>query len=239
MSHGRSRRLVLGRSGLGGASRRACRFQDLDELHGQRSRTLVRRHLRDAARALATCAGAPNPAADAFDLFLRADPLRWIEVAPHARVIAQQRRGAMAELLGHVRWRLAFVDQQRGKARAQVSRAYARCSVVLASAKASRRGCRAKRSSSPVVPVVAGPVVAAGVRDHGGVLGRMAACLAPGLEVIGQGSEEACRSLVRDAALGRSNEDCAAPDRGPGQRERLGLRAWAGVREQADQRGRA
>jgi hypothetical protein len=39
---------------------------------------------------------------DALDLCLGAHPLRSVEVVPHARVVAQQRGRAAAELLGDV-----------------------------------------------------------------------------------------------------------------------------------------
>ena len=141
-----------------------------------------------------------NPTAHACDLSFRADPLGWIEIPPNAGVVAQQGRGAVAELLGDVGGRLALVDQQRREARSQVTRTHSRRPIVLAGGQPGGARRRAKRPDSPVVPIVAGPVIAARVRDDRGVVGRTATCLAPGAESSARG---ASRRVARSCGTPR------------------------------------
>ena len=106
--------------GLAGREAAAEHLQNSTIARGHRS-------CPPAARTLAASGGsaAMEAPADDFDLLLGTDALRRVEVLPHARVVAQQRGRAVAELLGDVLRRLALVDQQRREARAQVARSHA------------------------------------------------------------------------------------------------------------------
>jgi len=81
-----------------------------------------------------------QPGADTPDLLLGIHALGRVEVLPHARVVPQQRRGAMAELPGDVLGRLAFVDEQRCEAGSQVAGADPLRAVLVAGGEASRSG---------------------------------------------------------------------------------------------------
>src|SRR5215204_4746199 len=77
-----------------------------------------------SARA-ATRVSAMDSASHPLDLRLSANPLRGVEIPPNACVVAHQRRGTVAELLGDVRWRLALVYEEGREARSQVARSHA------------------------------------------------------------------------------------------------------------------
>jgi hypothetical protein len=71
------------------------------------------------------------------------------------------RRGAVAELRGDVLRRLALVDEQRGEARAQVSRSDSPGAVLVAGGRPRGAPRRPESALAPVVPVVIGPRLAA------------------------------------------------------------------------------
>src|SRR4051794_18746774 len=56
-------------------------------------------------------------ASNLVDLRLSANPLRGVEIPPDACVVAHQRRGTVAQLLGDVRRRLTLVYEQGREAR--------------------------------------------------------------------------------------------------------------------------
>src|SRR5919202_1074023 len=162
-------------------------------ISGPGSGRWVAEHLRNTAPspgrpgtpadlALGAARSCMQSSAGALDLRFGGHALARVEILPDARVVAQQGRRAVAELLGDVLRRLPFVDEKRREARAQVARPHTARSVCLVGAQSCRSCGAAERPAAPVVPVVLGPEASTAVGHDRGVGLWLTARLAPGVQ---------------------------------------------------------